>query len=262
MKIITTTTSLALSPPSRREIAVRHIKSLSEVRGIDKWYLYVGVERGCEADRELYEAIDFMPVVFHDNEAQAQCTLNTLSIFSKAFMSGVDFLCHIENDILVSPDYVEYFDRLIPKYAFDPSIFSINAYTDNEDMGNRYKVYRRPWMTCWGVGFGRMSLAQLLYDTTRFPLQKVVDNGWDCHAQMYTRQKRMCIHPYFSRCLHIGIEGLHDDSKLRDVPAMTEENRTWGGNDPVITTTPTKIITEGTPVFERDYIRVKIWSPE
>jgi len=234
---------------------------MSEVRGIDRWTLYVGIEMGCEADRGLYDGIKFMPVVYHSNESKANCTLNTLSIFSKAMVDKAEFICHVENDILLSPDYIEYFEVLIRQYGSDPSIFSINAYTDNEDVEHKYNVYHRNWMTCWGVGFAKRQMSELLADCMQRDLQEVVNNGWDCHAQIYTRRGRPCIHPFFSRCLHIGEEGLHEEYRGFD-PAMVEENRTWGGNDPTIMSEPTTSLMGRRPVKETEYIRVKEWSPE
>lgn len=230
MKAILTSTALKLSHASRLEIAKRSIRALSEVRGISDWTLYVGIEKNCDADIPMYEAIDFMPVVITKNTGIQSAHMNNINVWHAAHEDGAEFVAFVEDDVIVAPDFCEYMDAVGAMYKDDSTVFCINGYTGNEDINQRFAVWRKPSLGTWGFGMWRDRTAECLKDYEKLGVSTIVNTGWDVCLNMYSRRGRDAIMPVYSRCINLGIEGIHSTKD----PEMNEDNRTWSGNDPEI----------------------------
>lgn len=227
MKVILTSTALKLSHASRLEIAKRSIKALGEVRGISDWTLYVGIEKNCDADIPMYEAIDFMPVVIVKNMGPQSAHINNINVWRNAHEDGAEFVAFVEDDVIVAPDFCEYMDALGAMYKDDPSVFCINGYTGNEDVKRKFAVWRKPSLGTWGFGMWRDRTQECLDDYDAISVGHIVTLGWDVCLNANSRRGRDAIMPCYSRCINLGAEGIHSSKD----PELKEGNRTWSGND-------------------------------
>jgi len=228
MHVILTSTALKLQHPSRRAITEKWIDRLADVRGISKSALYVGLERGCEEDAEIYErVISFMPVVFVPNSGNGPHS-NNISVWQQAFDHGSKFFTFLENDVMAGPDLFEYMEWMRAKFKDDKGIFCINSYTGNEDSNRRYSYWRKPSLGVWGFGMWKDRAAECLKDYKDTGLDKIAQIGWDVHLNTVSNRRRAAIMPCYSRCINIGVEGIHS---YVGNPELDETKRTWSGND-------------------------------
>jgi len=251
MNVILTSTALKFSPPSRKKIAERWIDMLSKVRGIDKWALYVGVENECEDDAGLYAGIDFMSVEFVRNDGEKGIHSNHISVWQKAFDHGSSFFAWLEDDTLPAYDFCEYMEALKFQYAKDKSIFCINSYTGNEDTNKIDKVWRKNSLGVWGFGMWRDRAEECLKDYAKSDIQKVKQMGWDVHLNKVSRRGRTTIMPCISRCLNIGVEGIHNS---HDNPELNEAKRTWSNNYHLFSNQFVNSFTEIPPLTKDQYV--------
>lgn len=135
----------------------------------------------------------------------------------------------IEDDLLFSPDFYEYFLYTIPILDVDPSVFIISAWNDNGFKGkvkDTYELRRTDFFP--GLGW---FLPRSLYQgelESKWP-----ESHWDHWLRAsHTHRGREIIHPQVPRTFHNGIKGTFMDLNthnkyFRDIAYNTEASVSW-----------------------------------
>ena len=140
-----------------------------------------------------------------------------------------DFVVLLEDDIVVSPDALEYLNWARRRYADDPGVFSVSLYADigrAENMAEPgdpdelapsewFAAARRDWFTPWGWGFWRDRFEPVAHVYTGYDNQMNMEYlgvalsniGQEVEGSSGLRGNRSEIFPLLSRSNNIGVEG-------------------------------------------------------
>lgn len=270
-QVFLTSSALKLCHPTRRQVKQRWLECLRNVRGIGDCHLYVGIEHGCDEDKEVYqEALEgVIPITFVPNTLAQGPHGNNVNVFIRAIEDGAEFINFFEDDVIAGPDVVEYFDALGRQHADDPTLFCINTYTANEDVERIGAWWRKPSLGAWGFGMWRDRALECVkdYKKTGLDEKKGGVKEWDIHLNNVTRMRLeqsqnkwyTTIFPCFARALNIGMYGIHFDPHTNYKPELDEVNRTWTGNMPKFTEFPDTYY-EVPAIKKADYLRYTTWK--
>jgi len=156
------------------------------------------------------------------HEGNVGCNSNIFTCLNIGFKI-TDFLIHLEDDIILASDALEYFEWCNKEYHDDPTVFTVDVYNNKEykTKPSAFEVERsqsfKPWG--WATWLDRWidikERWQFSYGP-RFEGGKQVFNGggWDVAMKQYLRGNRYRVFPKLPRCKNIGaIGGCHTPSK-------------------------------------------------
>ncbi|WP_406694964.1 hypothetical protein V5E97_28370 [Singulisphaera sp. Ch08] len=138
----------------RPDYARQVLEALRACDGIGDYLVLPHVEPGNEEVRALIEAIDFAECLPTFNERRLGVNRNTENALLDGFSFG-DFVIHIEDDILLAPDALRYFEWAAARYAADSSVFSVTGYNRRADPvapEDYHRTRLRAWFHPWGWG--------------------------------------------------------------------------------------------------------------
>lgn len=139
-----------------------------------------------------------------------------------------DFVIHVEDDILLAKDALQYFEWCANKFVDDKSIFTIDGYNntpyiprypgsyDKTDVieDSKYEILKTTSFRPWGWGTwkdrweGIKDRWQFGYGAIYEQGKRVFDGGgWDVCMKQYLRGDRCRIFPRLARCKNIGAKG-------------------------------------------------------
>jgi hypothetical protein len=172
---------------------------------------------------------------FH--EENVGCNANIFTCLNLGFQIA-DFLIHIEDDILLSKDALKYFEWAKDKYKDDQSVFTIDAYNNEQGLnGNSaYEVLKAPSFKPWGVAWFRNRWEGIKDDWKfdfgpRYRDGKCIfkQGGWDVYTKAILRGDRNRIYPRLARCFNIGaLGGAHTPSE--EFHWAKHKIDVWAGN--------------------------------
>ncbi len=149
----------------RPDYTAQVLESLSRCQGVEKWLFLPHVEPG--DDRVItmikqFRACESRPVF---NEARLGLNKNSQAAMREAYVHLSHFNVHIEDDTVLSPDYLQFMEWAAETYKDDDKIFSVGAYNELDSPppeSEWFDVKRRDWFTCWGWGTWRKNLNRIL----------------------------------------------------------------------------------------------------
>ncbi len=155
------------------------------------------------------------------HESSVGCNANIYTCLNIGFMV-TDFLIHLEDDILLAPDALEYFEWASAKYKDDQDVFTVDAYNNNRDNTlYPYKVHRAKSFKPWGWATwidrweGIKKEWQFGFEARFKDGERVFEGGgWDVCMKKLLRGDRSRIYPEMARCINIGAKnGAHTPSE-------------------------------------------------
>lgn len=207
MKLITMTACW------RPSYTARVLRALLSCRGLEDYGILVyqdappeepapGVREGFLATAEILKNarreldLQHVPHPFH-----LGCNANTLAVLDAGFRH-VDYLIHLEDDVLLAPDALAYFDWAGRHYREHLRVWSVSAYSrDAYNPAWRHLLRTRLHFTPWGWATWRERWARV-----RPSLEAVHELTWDCQLI-----RRVCgefqlreVYPSLSRSQNIG----------------------------------------------------------
>lgn len=148
----------------------------------------------------------------------AGCTRHVGSILRRVFETEIfEYLILLEDDLLVSEDFFEYFTKLgpllHPKHPASEGLYCVSAWNDHA-FGNVLLDESKVMRTNWYPGLGVMFHKSVWLDQWReeWPFWDAPDWNHDqwIRYESSTRE-RDCIAPQVPRTHHLSSEGLHVD---------------------------------------------------
>jgi hypothetical protein len=183
------------------------LDALRGCTGIGEYLLRPHIEPGNGAVVDLVKAIDFVEVESTLNPKKLGIGRNTYLAWDHGFKDA-DFIVHLEDDTVPSPDCLQYMEFCRDTYRHDQAIFSVTGYNrcNSEPLPTIYhQISRRCFYHCWIVG--------LWGDRWNW-----IKNNWSPSPGQYgvhlksviQKHGRSEIFPLLSRSQNIGAErGVH-----------------------------------------------------
>ena len=145
------------------------LDSWSRVRGIGDAFLVFRCEPGCPEAVEVCESVDFARGVIGRNGQRLGVSRQPVDRVRGRRSPSADFVVLAEEDMVVSPDVLEYF-TWCQRYRDDPSVLGVTTYQHHEQPGGLAGVGPADWSRdnefhfwVWGTWHDRWQ--NLLRDT-------------------------------------------------------------------------------------------------
>jgi hypothetical protein len=194
------------------------LESWSRVRGIGDARLEFSCEPGCpEAVAECHMSASFARRGLITQHVQRMGVLgNPWQALEAGFLSG-DFVILAEEDLIVSPDVLEYF-TWAQHYRDDPSVLGVTTYQHHEQPGGLAGAAPADWSAddqwhFWVWGTWRDRWQALLRDSWDFTYTEngggPAQRGWDWNIRnrLVLGEGMKMIAPSLCRSQHIGEYG-------------------------------------------------------
>jgi len=214
----------------------RVVNSLISCEGIDEYTIVVGFDFGYPKEVEEMNmtlkssGLNFMAL---NREENYGCAKNTLAILEAGF-NMADRVIHVEDDTVLHPQSLRWFEHNLERFEHDERIFSVSGYV-NGDLNNKSLdgdwtesniVGIRDNFTCWGWATWRRVWDEI--KDNRFGsrwkrgyngdncgwgndfLEAIIkdDKGsWAWPMNRYWRKNRFEIAPHTSFIQNIGLDG-------------------------------------------------------
>jgi len=200
------------------------LESWSQVRGIGKCLLVFRCEPGCEQAVALCKAVEFAPRMVIRNESRLGVLASPHAALADAFDLGqrlsspaARFAVLAEEDLIVSPDVLEYF-TWAQRYEADPAVLGVTTYQHDEQPGAIAGAGPADWTDddqwhFWVWGTWRDRWDRLLRDTWDTMYTEngggEAQRGWDWgfRNRLVIGAGMKMIAPSLCRSQHIGRYG-------------------------------------------------------
>ena len=192
------------------------LESWSKVRGIGDAFLVFSCEPGCSEAIEACLSADFAPGIVVPHSRRLGVLGNPWAAFDAGFALG-EFAILAEEDMIVSPDTLEYF-AWCQRYQADPGVLGVTTYQHHERPGGLSALGDADWSDdsqwhfwVWGTWRDRWtSLLRNSWDRTYTengggPGQRGWD--WGFRNQLVIGRGMRMIAPSMCRSQHIGRDG-------------------------------------------------------
>lgn len=207
--------AITLSLWRRPQYALRVVDSLRKCHGIGDYQLFVNVDGGGPPEmKQIADSIDFAPCQTTIQSQHLGCNQMTRIALDQGFEYS-DYAIHIEEDTIVAPDTLQYFEWG-RGFGNNPAIFTVNAWRHDrgwlpENGGEMFVdeeglASTLPFFNCWVWATWRDRYQEMVAgwttgtDSTR---------SWD-YAVSDVRRNRLGVQPLTSRAMNIGDkDGIH-----------------------------------------------------
>lgn len=187
------------------------LKANSEIKN---YHLVIGVDGGGDPRvLDEIEQIDFAPVTLLQHACNVGCNQNLKSTLSLAF-SMSDYVIHIEDDILVAPDALKYFEWA-RRFEHDTRVLTVTSWkhdvgwqptNPNDPKKETGFVGWMPRFFAWGWATWRSRWKEI---EEHWTTKGDYELSWDLRI-MEILNGRGCLCPYAGRSNNIGEElGTH-----------------------------------------------------
>jgi hypothetical protein len=201
MKVITTVHY------NRPTYTAQVLAALRACPGIEDYTLLARLEPGCPEVIDQFDAIDWMPTEIQVNPEVEGCNRNTHTALAWGF-ERAEQVIHVEDDIVLTPDALAYFEWALTRYRIDPSVRAIVAWVCSTEASRPFRCYRASWFNPWGWATWRDRWEAMQPGWVTAP-DKI--RSWDDGIHVWiTQTDGRSIFPCLSRCQNIGaVDGIH-----------------------------------------------------
>jgi hypothetical protein len=185
------------------------LDALARCRGIGNCRLLVACEPGHPEVVAAFNGWDACYIHLKVNEKRRGLNKNTRTVLSRALELQPDYLLHIEDDTVLSPDALEYYQWALNESRKHADVFSVAGYNkpDKPPAPADVKLAaKRKWFTCWGWAVTGKRLAEILQ---HWSAANPKSFAW--HLNKKVRAGRFEIYPKLSRVQNIGYEKGEND---------------------------------------------------
>lgn len=217
--------TVTLTVTDRPHYLRQTLEHLRQVRGIEQWHLFIGLEPGCPECAQLCEAIDFMPRTILSNPQQLGIRGNPFYTMQYAFDLGSQVNIYLEDDIVLSPDVAElalwYQQTIETDQLFDVRIMLLNLFVTSIRTEPVADLGISQFFSPWGMVINAFQWKNFIEpawwnDEHRYPHQ--YDWTLSLSEVMNLQDKLFVLAPLVSRSTNIGREGgLHSHPERFDL---------------------------------------------
>lgn len=197
------------------------LDSWRNVRGIRDWVFYASIDPSPHTN----EVVDLFAQFFRDTGTSLGLTnvnkerLGVLHhpwvALDHVFSHGNDFAVRVEDDLMVSDDFLEYMDYARQEFEDDKDIAAVIGYTNGPD-GDESEVWIRPEYGPWNWGTWKDRWDEYIgptwdHDYSTYNGTPGNQSGWDwnLNTRVLPSLGKSCVFPGHSRVQNIGAQGTH-----------------------------------------------------
>lgn len=213
--------ALFLTAYNRVAYLQQTLHSWETVRGLKDWHLVVMIEPSVVQDQIQEEVLYFCERLgltdyqIYVNPERYGVLHHPWVGFERLLGPGVyDFVVRAEDDLVVSDDILEFFEWASEEYRDDPSVATVQAYS--EGSGGASEVELLPAFSPWVWGTWRNVWRNLIgptwdHDYSTFNGSPGHQSGWDwnLNTRIFPNKNLRSVTPRLSRSNNIGVHGIH-----------------------------------------------------
>ena len=198
MKVVTMTAY------NRPEFLSQVVTSIMEARNASDYRYVISVDASDKFDANI-KALDklYLCKEIIVNEPKLGCSSNTGHALRRGFNRGADFVIHIEDDCIISPDFFLYMEWANKTFAQSAHVDYVSGW-QRTVAGALNDVVFRNHFTPWGFGTWRRVFEQVWPEWDH----GYVHNGWDWNLRRLLNHN-LEVYPAISRVQNIGTYGVH-----------------------------------------------------
>lgn len=242
---------LTMTVANRPHYLKESLASLAQVRGIKTVEMVFACEPllNPKTSHEVFglinsfDATKDVTIIMNDHEACDQqgekyWSRNAFNGLQAAFLHD-DFVVHLDDDVLLAPDTLEFLEWTRETYKNDPTVFTVSPWNHPTETRKNFnwfsffwptssfnQVFRFGWFTpqCFGTWKNRWEEMKNFWDF------RDATGGYDFNINHYLRGDRVEIRPVISRVRNIGRHGVHCVDPVWFDQRL--EQKLWAGNLP------------------------------
>jgi hypothetical protein len=193
---------IAVTLYKRLDYSRRVLEHLKACAGIEDYLVSLHVEPGYPRVLELARSFPLPNRNLVVNDTRLGCTANIHSALKYGFMRS-EYVIMVEDDVLLAPGALKYFEWAREVFRDDPSIFTVAAYRKEEVAAKDFYTYgKEQWFTPWGWATWKDRFVEM---TDKWGWNEV--DSWDCVVSKHARGERYQVYPTLSRSQNIGAVG-------------------------------------------------------
>jgi hypothetical protein len=206
-----------LTAADRPEYFKQAMDSWSKVRWHDDYTFILRIEPTEKLEQmvEIADSFTAFPIQLHVNSQRLGAPVHPWVAFEEAFsVMFRDYVVSVEDDLLVSDDFLEYHRWASHEYYHDKEIATVSSFSAHGS--NPHLVERRTGFASWGFGTWWDRWEDYISETwddnystfNEFPGNQA---GWDwnLNTRVLPRLGKKTIFPEVSRIQNIGVHGVH-----------------------------------------------------
>lgn len=205
----------------RPEYLRRTLEALAACHKAEGWRTCIVMDDPDQATRMLARRHPGAEIVeLHtrrDDQPYARISRATLYALALGFATA-DFVAHLEEDCIPSPDWLEFMAAMAARYRGDPTVFTVSGWWGGapDPLRDLYRTGLDPWFVPWGWGTWADRFAEMR-------AQWDLDGGqWDIRVNEIVRGDRLTAFPAVSRIRDIGEQGSNPSAQWRDRQRRTK----------------------------------------
>lgn len=215
------TKAIAFTAYNRVGYLARVLESWSNVRGMEDWFFYFSIDPSNKSD---IIANMFSQFIVDHKLPYAQVVVNPHKYgvlhhpwvaFENLFSSGSEFVMRVEDDLLVSDDFLEYTDWARHTFQLHDEVAAVVGYVDDY-YGSESDVFVQPKFSPWNWGTWKDRWDFIIRDTwdhdySTYNGRPGFQAGWDWNldTRVFPARGKSCVYPAQSRVQNIGQTGTH-----------------------------------------------------
>jgi glycosyltransferase involved in cell wall biosynthesis len=201
---------IAMPAYNRHDYLVQVLSGLKENTHLDKFYIVTGEEPDCPQTRELFDGVDWMPIVRTINRERMGCNGNVTSTIDRAFEMH-DRAVILEDDVVPARDFLAFNCWGLERFEHDPRIFNLAAYKRQKEMPPMAAIGEARlagWFTPWGWASWRDRWTSFRRELAIPPDSK---DSWDFYVVKWMTEivGMFEVHPTLSRTQNVGEVGTY-----------------------------------------------------
>ncbi|CAL4079816.1 unnamed protein product, partial [Meganyctiphanes norvegica] len=203
-----------ISITSRRQYKLLgQLRQLFQMAGGGTTPILLSVDGLQEEAKDFAEVMN-LTAIFHRNPAKAGTNVRINEHIKFSILHGflhfkdADKIIILEDDLVLSPDFISYFHQTAPLLDADDSIFAINAFNYNSFVPyavDASRLYRAQTFPAYGWMVNRKWAQEILPRWA--PKTHAVD--WDWWLRGFCLDGRSIVAPEVARTFHQGYGGVH-----------------------------------------------------
>lgn len=183
------------------------LSALSKCKGIEDYTLIICVEPGVPQVGKLAEQATFAKKTHVIHNPQLLGIFVNIYQCLKMGFENTDYNIHIEDDVVLGEDALQFFEYCKEAYEKDASVFTACAYHKSKPGHVKpeeyYRVRRAQWFTPWGWATWADRWKEINSQWV-FGFENRL--GWDERMNKVIRGERSEVYPHLSRAQNIGAE--------------------------------------------------------
>lgn len=198
MKIVTMTAY------NRPEFLLPVVESIMKAQMAHEYHYIASVDKSDKYEQvmEVFALFDVRLDVIV-NEPKLGCSSNTGYALKRGFDMGGDFVIHIEDDCVISPDFFLYMEWARETFANSEHVDYVSGWQRTVAGALNEAVFRNHF-TPWGFGTWRRVFEKVWPEWDH----GYVHNGWDWNLRRLLGHN-LEVYPAISRVQNIGTYGVH-----------------------------------------------------